>query len=222
MGYGALLTDAQGVPFYIDGTRPLTLINKIVINVPGDNSGTVYSQDLYNNDGAVRFVFLQSNSSSAFSAEWLQLENNVWRFYSSRTAKTVTVFIFGYANQPVPAWGVAIYDATGACILTNESKVLRDVRQVGDVTNDAASGYKIDTTVSGSWAVAPVFTGILNGVDNSTGQPRPIVAYFYSSAYFDGANTRITSHADRSTAGLTSATYSNARNTITYVNTARY
>jgi len=93
MGYGALLTDAQGVPFYIDGTRPLTLINNFVINVPGDNSGTVYSQDLYNNDGAVRFVFLQSNSSNAFSAEWLQLDNNVWRFYSSRIAKTVTVLM---------------------------------------------------------------------------------------------------------------------------------
>lgn len=222
MGYGALLADAQGVPFYIDGTRPLTLINKVVINVPGDNSGTVYSQDLYSNDGAVRFVFIQSNSGISTSAEWLMLENGVWRFYSSRTAKTVTVFIFGYALQPVPAWGVAIYDSSGSCILTNESKVLRDVRQNGDVTSDAASGYKIDITVSGSWAVAPAFTGLLSAVDNSTGQPRPIVVYYYSNAYFDGVNTRITSHADRSAAGITGASYSNARNALTYVDTSRY
>jgi len=224
MAYGAMLTDQMGVPFYIDGTRPLTLISRITINVPGDNNGTVYSQALYNNDGAVRFTFMQSNNSSSISAEWLQLDNNVWTFYSTRSTKTVTVFIFGYANQPLPAsgWGIAIWDANGNCILTNESKVLREVTPLGNVTDDNSSGYKLSTTLSGSWAIAPNYTGILNAVDNSTGQPRPVVLQFYASAYNNGTSTLINSHSHGSTAGISNPTYTNARNTITAINVARY
>lgn len=222
MGFGALLTDQQGVPFYIDGTRPLTLINKIVINVPASSGGTVYSQAVYNNDGAVRFVFMQSNSSESTAAEWLQLDNNVWTFYATLRPRTVTLFVFGYANQPVPAWGIAIWDASGDCILTNESKVLRDVTQLGDVTNDNASGYKLSATLSGSWAVAPAMTGILNAVDNSTGQPRPVVILLWANAFFDGSNTVISTHSNGSSAGVSSAVYTSARNILTAVNTSRY
>lgn len=222
MGFGALLTDQQGVPFYIDGTRPLTLINKFVIKVPGDNNGTVYSQQLYTNDGAVRFVFMQSDSGNTAAAEWMQIDNNVWTFYATRTARNVTVYVFGYANQPVPTWGIAIWDASGNCILTNESKVLRDVTQLGDVTNPNASGYLLNTTLSGNWAVAPAFTGIISAVDNSTGQPRPVVIWYWGNAYYNGSTTLISSHTHGSASGVTGASYSNARNTLTAVNVARY
>lgn len=222
MGFGALLTDQQGVPFYIDGTRPLTLVNKFVIAVPGDNNGTIYSQQLYANDGAVRFVFMQSDSNNMAAAEWMQIDNNVWTFYATRTARNVTVYVFGYANQPVPAWGIAIWDASRNCILTNESKVLRDVTQLGDVTDPNASGYLLNTTLSGSWAIAPAYTGILNAVDNSTGQPRPVVLRYYGNAYYNGSTTKISSHSHGSTAGVSSASYSNARNTLIAVNVARY
>lgn len=184
MGYGALLTDEQGVPFYIDGTRPLTLINKLTFNV--NNSGTVNTLDLYQNDGAVRFVFIQSNGSDIYKSEWLQLDGNTWRLYATSGTRTVTVFIFGYANQIPPAWGIAIWDASGNCILTNESKVLRDVTQLGDVTNANASGYLYTGTLGGSWAIAPAYTGLFSGVDNSTGQPRPVNIPFYGSAYTCG------------------------------------
>lgn len=221
MAFGALLTDDQGVPFYIDGTRPLTLINRITVNV-SSGGGTVYSQDLYADDGTERYVFIQSNNADTSSAEWLQLDNGVWRIYSTASNKTITVFIFGYANQPVPAWGVAIWDASGNCILTNESKVLRDVTSLGDISNANASGYLYSGTLGGSWAVAPVATGILTAVDNSSGQPRPVTVYFYSSAYYNGTNTVINSHGDRSVAGISSPVYTSARNTLTAINVARY
>lgn len=222
MAFGAMLTDQQGVPFYIDGTMPLTLINRIVINVPGDNSGTVYTQPLYANDGAVRFVFMQSNNSNTGSAEWMQLDNNVWTFYSTRSSKTVTIFIFGYAYQPVPSWGIAIYDGAGNCVLTNESKVLKGVTKIGDVTNASASGYNINTTLGGSWAVAPAFTGILTAVDNSTGQPRPVVIWYWASAYFNGSSTQISSHTHGSGAGVQNPSYSNARNALTVIDVNKY
>lgn len=220
MSYGALLTDEQGVPFYIDGTRPLTLISKIAVSIP--SSSGVFSRDLYANDGQVRFVFIQSNSSDGAKAEWLQMESGVWRLYASGGSRTVTVYIFGYANQPVPAWGIAIWDANGNCILTNESKVLKDVVQLGDISSDSTSGYRISNTRSGSWAIAPTYTGVFNGVDNSTGQPRPVVNTYYASAYYNGSSTVISSHTNGSLAGTTGGTYTNARNTITAVNVANY
>lgn len=221
MGYGAMLTDDQGVPFYIDGTRPLTLINTITVNFTA-GSGTVQSQALFNADGAVRFMFIQSDNSNLYSAEWISLVNGVWVLYSTNTTKQVKVFVFGYANQTPPAWGIAIWDASGNCILTNETKPLRDVNKLGDISSDSNSGYNINTTKSGSWAVAPTFTGIINGVNQSTGQPVSVILWFYASAYFDGTNTLIRSHTHGSTSGLTSATYVNARNTLTAINVSRY
>lgn len=220
MGFGALLTDDQGVPFYIDGTRPLTLISRLTFNV--NSNGTVNTLDLYQNDGAVRFVFIQSNGNDTQKAEWLQLDGSTWRLYATSGTRTVTVFIFGFATQPVPAWGIAIWDANGTCILTNESKVLRDVTQLGDVTNANASGYLYRGTLGGSWAVAPVYTGLFSGTDNSSGQPRPVNTPLYASAYYDGTNTVINSHSHGSTAGVVTGSYSNARNTIIAVNVARY
>ncbi|MDQ1226451.1 hypothetical protein QE443_002612 [Pantoea ananatis] len=41
MSFGALLTDSQGVPFYIDGTRPLTLVNKVVFSVPSPGAAEI-------------------------------------------------------------------------------------------------------------------------------------------------------------------------------------
>ena len=220
MAYGALLTDEQGVAFFVDGTRPLTLINKITINVPGASGVT--SQVLYANDGAVRYVFVQSNSSNVYAAEWMEMVGGNWVLYTTGGSRTVTVYIFGYANQPVPAWGIAIWDASGNCILTNESKVLREVTSLGDVTNPNASGNNYSGTLGGNWAVACAFTGALNAVDNSTGQPRPIVINFYSSAYYNGSQTLISSHSNGSTAGTSSPVYTNMRNTLTAINVARY
>lgn len=221
MAFGALLTDTQGVPFYIDGTRPLTLINKITINVPG-SGGTTYTQDLYANDGAVRFVFMQSNSNNLAFAEWITLENNTWRFYGTVGVRVVTLYVFGYSNQPVPTWGIAIWDAQGNCILTNESKPLRDVQQLGDISNENNSGFNINSTLAGSWAVAPSYTGLLAGVDTSTGQPRPINVWYYASSYFNGSSSNIRSHTHGSVAGLTQSGYVNSRNTLAVINVNNY
>lgn len=217
--YGAMLTDSQGVPFYVGGTRPLTLLSKTTYSIPGSSSTN--SWNLYQNDGAVRFTFIQSNGSDATKAEWLQLDAGIWKLYATGGTRNVTVYIFGYKTQPVPKWGVAIYNESGECILTNESKVLKDVREFGNPASDSQSGYNIDVSLSGSWAVAPTYTGIFAGVDNSTGQPRPIVIVFYAAAVVSGGNTKITSHTAGSGAG-TGGSYANARNTITAIDVSKY
>lgn len=226
MGYGALLTDAAGVPFYIGDTMPLTLIEKRVITIPGaSGSGVVIN--LFNNDGAVRFVFVNSNGAQGIrqnTCEALELSAGVWSLRCAGATRTANVYIFGYQFQPVPAWGIQINDAQGRCILTNETKVLRDVQKLGNEGSDADSGFQANFTLNGEWAVAPAYTGSYVGTVSQGGQVYPVVAQYASSARFNGSTTQITSGyiGNLNTGGGGSGTLTNYRNRLVAVNIQRY
>lgn len=225
MGYGALLADANGVPFYIENTSPLSLIEKRVIGIPG-NGGGDFRTLLFNNDGAIRFVFVNSGSpqgdGTACQALLLNNDNN-WYLRSNSPGQTVNVYIFGYQFQPVPAWGIQINDAQGRCILTNETKVLRDVQAIGNPADPNNSGFVLNTTLGGNWAIAPAMTGYFAGVINQGNQPRPVVASYYSDARFNGSTTQIRSgFIGNIESGVSNATYSNYRNRLTAINVSRY
>ncbi len=226
MAFGALLADSSGVPFYIADTMPLSLLEKRVLSVPAVG-GSGSSQDLFANDGQIRFVFVNSTapqgSNSNCEALVLDTTNNKWKLMCAGSARTVNVFIFGYQFQPIPSWGIQINDSQGRCILTNETKVLRDVQNIGDSTNANNSGYVINSTLSGQWAVAPVYTGYFAGVNNSSGQPIPIVAQYCSSARYNGSTTQIASgYLGNLDGSASNATWSNYRNRITAINVDRY
>jgi len=226
MSYGGLLADGTGVPFYIADTMPITLLEKRVLNVPAA-SGNGSIQDLFANDGVIRFVFVNSNGAQGANdtceALILNQTANRWQLWCRGGSRTVNVFIFGYQFQPIPAWGIQFNDAQGRCILTNETKVLKDVQNLGDSNDPNNSGYVMNTTLAGQWAVAPVYTGYFSGVNNSTGQPIPVVAQFCSSARFNGSTTQITSgYQGNIDASTSNATYSNYRNRITAINVSRY
>jgi len=227
MAFGPLLTDQNGVAFYIADTMPLTLLEKRVLNVPSA-SGEGSAQELFANDGAMRFVFVNSTGAQGGGTETCEFlllngSTNRWQLNCRGAARTVNVFIFGYQFQPIPAWGIQINDSQGRCILTNESKVLRDVQNIGDSGNANNSGYVINQTLSGQWAVAPTMTGYFAGVNNSSGQPIPVVARFCSSARFNGSTTQIASgYLGNIDGNASNATYTNYRNRITAINVARY
>lgn len=227
MDFGALLADTNGTPFFIADTMPLTLLEKRVVNVlAASGEGTV--QTLFANDGALRFVFVNSTGAQGQAketCEFLQLNQSTgnWQLNCRGAARTVNIFIFGFQYQPVPAWGIQINDSQGRCILTNETKVLRDVRNLGDPTVANNSGYVLDTTLNGQWAVAPVMTGYFSGVNNSTGQPMPVVARYVSSARYNGVTTQIASGYLGNIDSVTSnATFLNYRNRITAIDVSRY
>ncbi|WP_293797027.1 hypothetical protein [uncultured Pantoea sp.] len=227
MAFGTLLTDQNGVAFYIGETMPISLLEKRVLNVPAVG-GEGSAQDLFANDGALRFVFVNSTGAQAggsSTCEFLMLNNSTgrWQLNCVGAARTVNVFIFGYQFQPVPSWGIQINDAQGRCILTNETRVLRDVQNLGDPSNVSNSGYNINQTLSGQWAVAPTMLGYFAGVNNSSGQPMPVVARFCSSARFNGSTTQIASgYLGNIDGNASNATYTNYRNRITAINVARY
>lgn len=220
MAFGAILTDANGVPFYIGDTMPLTLLEKRTITA---GAGLF---DLFTGDGSPRYVFVNSNGAQGTSlstCEALEISGNLWRLRTAGAVRQINIFIFGYQFQPIPAWGIQINDAQGRCILTNETKVLRDVQNLGDSTVATSSGYQFSTTLTGQWAVAPVYTGYFSGVNNSSGQPIPIIAQFASSARFNGSTTQVASGYIGTVDGSASnPSYTNYRNRITAINVARY
>lgn len=226
MSYGAMLTDSAGIPFYIGDTMPLTLLEKRVLSV-GSASGSGAVINLFNNDGTIRFVFVNSNGAQGnaqSTCEALELSGGVWSLRCAGAARTVNVYIFGYQFQPVPAWGIQINDSQGRCILTNETKVLRDVQKLGNEGSDADSGFQANFTLNGEWAVAPAYTGSYVGTVSQGGQVYPVVAQYASSARFNGSTTQITSGyiGNLNTGGGGSGTLTNYRNRLVAVNIQRY
>jgi hypothetical protein len=226
MAYGAILTDSAGVPFYIGDTMPLTLLEKRVLNVP-QASGSGALINLFNNDGAIRFIFANSNGSQGntlSTCEALELSGGVWSLRCAGPARTVNVYIFGYQFQPIPAWGIQINDSQGRCILTNETKVLRDVQKLGDEGSDTGSGLNANFNLDGEWAVAPVYTGSYIGTVSVGGQVYPVVAQYASSARFNGSSTQITSGyiGNTNSGGGGTGTLTNYRNRLVAVNVQRY
>lgn len=221
--WGAMLTDTSGVPFYIDDTLPLCLISKTTYSL-NLNGGTVVSQPVHPNDGAVRFIFVNSPDQNVYFWYAYDSTSGTWRVYAScqgASAFRLTVYIFGYQYQTPPTWGVAIWDAQGRCVITNETKVLRGVNPIGTEGAENA-GYNINTTLTGNIAVAPAMTGAVTGIIQSGGT-RPFEARYYTSAYFNGSSTLIKSVATATVSGgVQNITYTNFRNTLTAVNVARY
>lgn len=114
--------------------------------------------------------------------------------------------------------GMAIWDAAGKLVLTNESRVLSDLQTIG--TPGANGGINIDQTLSGPWAVAPAQLGQSIVVNNSTRPPTIYTINAYSACRFDGANTRINAgdlHWHRLSGRVTNTGIS-----LTAINTAAY
>jgi len=221
--WGAMLTDTAGVPFYIDDTMPLCMISKTTYTL-NLNGGTVASQAIHSNDGAVRFIFVNSPDPNVYFWYAYDSTSAMWRIYAScQGASTfrLNVYVFGYQYQTPPKWGIAIWDAQARCVITNETKVLRGVSPVGTEGAESA-GYNISTTLTGNIAVAPAMTGAVTGVIQSGGT-RPFEARYYTSAYYNGSTTLIKSLAtDAVAGGVQNITYTNFRNRIISTDMSRY
>jgi hypothetical protein len=63
-------------------------------------------------------------------------------------------FIFSlFSHRQKPDYGLAVWDASGTLILTNETRTLSDVVTLGTAGVDASSGYNINTTLAGNGPV---------------------------------------------------------------------
>ncbi|WP_130834350.1 hypothetical protein [[Erwinia] mediterraneensis] len=216
MKFGALLTDTQGNPFYVDGTLPLSLASKTTYPI-GDR--TVHA-----NDGALRFVFCNSTTANVNFYYYYDSASNTYKINASGTpGSTFTVYIFSYQYQTPPPWGVAIWDEQGRCIITHETKVLRGVVRVGTPGAESA-GYNINTTLAGNYAVAPEMLGYITGVVYQGNMPYPFLAPFFTSAYYNGSSTVIKAvgRGDSGGGGAGNITNINYRNAIKAIDITNY
>ena len=219
--WGALISDQYGNPWVTPDTTPMSLVQKIVLNPSAAGSYT-----------------LPVNSSSPFIIGCHATVGNVL-FYIRKVDSTytlnykvagtggspgtVTIYIFGYViPQPLPKWGVAIWNAAGQCILTNETKVMNPPVGYGTIGSTTDIGYLVDKTVVGKWAVLPRVVGVVVGVMGTT-QPRPWSSPIDTSASSDGSSPRIRAgQRDAPGEELHNVGYSNSRDQIFAIDVSRY
>lgn len=89
-------------------------------------------------------------------------------------------YIFTIFSPSLPKWGMAIWNASGELVITNESRILTDLVTVG--VAGSRGGIYIDQTLSGSYAICPQLLGAQVGQG---------AASIYAAAYYNGVNTRI-------------------------------
>lgn len=221
-GYGALLQNEYGNIWVSPGSIPIALKSKKTVSLQGGAGYNISTSETFNNGfPCIAFVhtttpceITQSISGNALTVNFLRPDSN----------GTGSVYFFTIFPQDLPSWGIAIWDASGTLVLTNETRTLTDVTKFGTPGVDNASGYNVDTTVNGKWACIPSINGILTGVINTGGQPRPFSSLYKCLAVASGGNTRIYSRPQVQTGGggLQGAVYQNSRNAIYAIEVSKY
>lgn len=226
--YGAFI-DVNGNPFITPLSTPFALYSKGTIS-SGNKNNTQYAERYVNiPQGVPVIAFCKTTNTSngtALSAFTFRSGANVGKIYfqgvnPNNQSFVLTYYIFAIFPQTLPRWGMAIWDAQGKLILTNETKVLSDLTTVG-TPGFSGGGLNIDVTLNGSWAVVPTILGnsqIQVGTI-PTGQPIISNATAGSSCRFDGSRTRINAQSTMGSGNVLSTT--NNGNVITAINTAAY
>ena len=128
MSYGVLLATAYGEVWVTPESTPLALYAKQSVVVSNPSAATTITQVYDVNRPIVPFVY-----TTGRGALWMNTENGVCTV-SIRNAPAGTVmevYFFSIFPQPLPAYGIAIWDAGGTCILTNETRTLADLSRIG-------------------------------------------------------------------------------------------
>ena len=226
--YGAFI-DVNGNPFITPMSTPFALYSKGTI-ASGNTNNTQYAERYVDIPQGVPVIAFckttDTNNGTALSAFTFRSGPNVGKVYfqgvnPNNQAFVLTYYIFAIFPQPLPRWGIAIWDSQGKVILTNETKVLSDLNTVG-TPGFSGGGLNIDVTLQGSWAVVPTVLGnsqIQTGT-LPTGQPVIDNATAGSSCRYNGSRTRITAQSTRASGNVLSTT--NNGNVITAINTAAY
>lgn len=109
--------------------------------------------------------------------------------YANRTTYDIDVYVFARnVPQPVPKYGMALFDDNGKCLLTNETKRL-NLKNSGEITSRMTN-----ILLDGVFAVFPQECGmaIMKETDPwGGGDVRVYESAFSYAAISDGRQTRI-------------------------------
>ncbi|HAM4114097.1 hypothetical protein [Escherichia coli] len=220
--FGAMILMDNWNPFVTPQSTPFCLYGKYTFNSSANGSSQQVAQNIALNADYPVMVFIKTtNTAQPTPVMSYRNGGNVYvaGVNPYNQSFTLTAYVFAIFPQILPKWGLAIWDASGKLVLTNESRVLSDLQTVG--TPGANGGINIDQTLSGSWAVAPAQLGQTIIVNNSTRPPTIYTINAYSSCRFDGANTRINAGGTSTGAGSPGGV-TNTGISLTAINTAAY
>lgn len=220
--FGAMILMDNGNPFITPQSTPFCLYGKYTFNSSANGNSQQVSQYIAIPSDYPVMVFIKTtNTAQPTPVISYRIGENVYVSGANPYSQgfTLTAYVFAIFPQTLPAWGFAIWDATGKLVLTNESRVLSDLQTIG--TQGASGGINIDQTLAGAWAVAPAQLGQSVIVNNSTQPPTIYTINAYSSCRFDGANTRINA-GGASTGTGSPAGGTNTGLALTAINTAAY
>ncbi|QBQ80873.1 hypothetical protein MM01_00038 [Escherichia phage vB_EcoS_MM01] len=190
--YGAII-DVNGNPFITPASTPFCLYRKYTFQSSGDSAAHSVTQYLPFNSSYPVSVFIKTSAPGqgvAVIAYNITEGPNAGTIYINGTnyagqSFTLTAYVFAIFPQNLPDWGMAIWDAKGDLVLTNESKVLSDLFTVN------GRGIDIDSTYQGSVAVCPAALGALNVYQVQNGQQIIRSATAGVSCRYNGSTTRI-------------------------------
>ncbi|MBJ8823525.1 hypothetical protein VC180_03095 [Citrobacter braakii] len=220
--YGALISLPNGNPFITPDSTPMTLYRKVTVNstLASDFNSATASVVISGQKGGI--VFARTSASAKISAS---KNGNTFSASASNyrgSSFVLEAYFFAIYPLTLPAWGVAIWDAEGTLVLTNESRVLSDLTTIGS-PGAVSGGLNIDTYMPGKWAVNPMGLGsvLLHAGSAPGGQPIIQSVDVGTGCFNDGAGTRIKGLSSTTASGSSIGT-TNSGIVITAINTAAY
>ncbi|MDC9605607.1 hypothetical protein [Xenorhabdus griffiniae] len=127
MDWGAFLTTNEGVPWWTPKTTPLSFVRKISVTV-----GRWYEHvDTHINTTQPCMAFMCAHAESAWDAPYGELISGKdhWNIElsapESRKSALCDIYLFTLVYpQPVPDWGIAVWDENGKCVMTSDTNPL--------------------------------------------------------------------------------------------------
>ncbi|ANZ86969.1 hypothetical protein [Citrobacter freundii] len=220
--YGALISLPNGNPFITPDSTPMTLYRKVTVNSTfgGDFNSASVSVTIDGQKGGIAFARTSAPAkiSASKSGNTFSVDASNYR----GSAFVLEAYFFAIYPLTLPAWGVAIWDAEGALVLTNESRVLSDLTTIGS-PGAVSGGINIDTYMPGKWAVNPMGLGsvLLHAGSAPGGQPIIQSVDVGTGCFNEGAGTRIKGLTSTTASGSSIGT-TNSGIVITAINTAAY
>lgn len=207
--YGAYFASGS-MGWVTPDTIPMHFIKKIQNVVSMGNGVTSALLDTGVSSSIAMIPFVQVEGDSATVSIEIEVRNGRWGVVFGRDSGssaaisfTARVYVFyTQVPQPMPKYGMAIFNASGQCILTNETNPLR----IFDTVTLKSSGLNVPaetkTYAGKSIAIYPQSTGYTVGnIQGPSGPPLIVQAFSSYCARKIGSNTLVTPAYRRGTSG---------------------
>ncbi|EPD1664193.1 hypothetical protein ACR6LJ_002271 [Escherichia coli] len=176
--FGAMLRLSNGNLFLTPDATPFCLYTRQSVWCPATENTSAYITVPQNKPV---MAFVRTDRVGVTARVWRHNDTQLLCAFGRDTTAgyTATVYVFAIFPQTLPQWGMAIWNASGELVLTNESIILTDLKTIG--TAGSSGGYNIDTSLPGAWAVVPTTLGATAGMG---------AGELLSAAYYNGSTTR--------------------------------